>query len=196
MAKIHKAVYDAARGVMADTTYGFNACLTTISSTYGLGAYNTHIPPVWVPDVPQITWTTASKSVFSGHLTQDGQRLSQLDAGLELVIWSGMSLWTGETKGMKWSGRVELHLDFTITTSARLDSSDTVEQDQTLTLAEAVFDAVVETFCRAAITWGTTYSVVFAAPPSSPEWSPLEQLEDGWRQQIPIVVGFRVDVPY
>jgi len=182
MAQIHKLVLDAATAVMSDATYGLNANLVAGAANYQR------------VETPVLAWDAGSQSVFRGNLGLEGVKLSQLYAALALVVWAGAAIWTGETKGMKWSGRVELHLDFTITNSHRRDATETIEQDEIVSLAAAVFDAVVETFMRPAIQWGQV--ITFATPPSSPEWPAVTQLEDGWEQLVPILVGFKVDIPY
>lgn len=182
MAQIHKLVLDAATAVLSDAGNGFNASLVACAPGYQIA------------EVPVIDWDSGSQSVFRGNLGPGGIKLSQLYAKLELMMWAGAAIWTGETKGMKWSGRVELHLDFVVTTSHRRDATETIEQDETVSLAYAVFDAVVESIMYPETAWGQL--AWLATPPGSPEWPPVAQIEDGWEQIVPIVVGFKVDIPY
>jgi hypothetical protein len=182
MPQTHKLVRDAVQTVMTEDD-GFNAALATALPFYG------------ITDTIALDWLPASTSVLYARLGSTDFANSKLTGRLTLEIAPNGSQWTGETRGVKWSGRVGIRLVFRIRYSYRDNDDEPLADDAVTAIATAIEDAVIEVFQRQSIRWGDL-GVVYAKPPDCPEGYVFDALEDGCEVTIPLSVGFKVDAEY
>jgi hypothetical protein len=180
MARTHKLVRDAVTSLLSDSTYGLNVQLAALLTDYS------------IPDAIRLEWENPSRLAY-GRIGSADVHASDLTGKLTLNIQPDGSQWTGETKGIKWSGRIGVRLVFRIRYSLRETDSELGDDDDAVTaIATAIEDAVIEVFQRTSIDWGAL-GVVYAKPPDCPEGYLLTFLKDGVEQEIPISIGFTVD---
>jgi hypothetical protein len=184
MAPVRKLVVDAIRTVMSDEVYGFNATFAGLMENYGIDR------------AIDIKWTQNSGSVFYGSISSGDARRAGLREQVTLRISTTATMWTGYTKGSKWCGVVEVGLVFAVRYSHEEREDDGIEDYQAIeNYVAAIEDAVIDVFQRRAIDWGAL-NVVYSRPPDCPALGDAQLFADGWEQEVPIRVGFRVDINY
>ena len=169
--------------VLSDDETGFNAALREAMPFYG------------IKEAIKIDWSPASTALLYARFASGDFELSTLKGRITLELAPSGSQWTGETRGMKWSGRIGIGLVFRVRYSYR-DGDETPPADEYLiSIAAAVEDAVIEVFQLPTINWGGL-GVVYIKPPDCPEGYTLELLEDGSEVTVPLSVLFKIDVNY
>ena len=178
-------VLDAMRSLLADNTHGLNAQLAATREAYGIDE------PVW------FDWSAdAAHSVFYGGVSDQAARRTRLAERATLRMSTGSSVWTGETRNVKWSGVIEGRLQFLVRMSHEDREEDSIEDyDIIEQYIGWIEDAVTEVFARRDIDWGDL-GVIYARPPDCPEPPDAVLYADGWEQAIPMRLGFRVDANY
>lgn len=180
MADHRYLVRTALRTVLADVTYGFNAVAATLQAKYGIAG------------TVALDWGAGSESVLIGELTS--LQPSSLKGELVLLIVTGASVWTGETKGVKWSGLVDAELQFRVEFSGELGDSETeIDISMAEPWTEFLEDVVTEVLGRKSIDW-SALKVVQPRPADCPSPQGIEPTDNGWWRLVPIRVSFRVDV--
>jgi hypothetical protein len=177
MPKTHKLVRDAIEAVMRDDANGFNAKLAAALPDYG------------ITDQIALDWGPGNTNVLYARLAGGDFQLSKLDGRLTLEVAPDGSQWTGETRGVKWSGIVGVRLIFRVTYSFRDGDTEPPEEDVVYSVATAIEDAVIEVFQQPT---QLDPRLIYAKPPDCPEGYILTELEDGVEITLPISVGFKV----
>lgn len=184
MPVLRKRVLDAMRSVLADPVHGLNAYLAATRAAYA------------IPEPCSFDWSTDSTSIFYGGVSDRDSRRTRLAERVTLRISTGGSIYTGQTRNVKWSGVIDGYLDFVVRSSHEEREEDSIEDyDIIERYVGWIEDAVVEVFARLSIDWGAL-GVVYAKPPDCPELPDAELFVDGWQQAIPMRVGFKVDATY
>lgn len=178
----HKLVRDFIVQTMRDDQYGFNTALAAALPFYG------------VTDKIALDWNADSTSVMYGILAGGDFAASKLKGRLTLAIAPGGSQYTGETRGIKWSGIVGLQLVFRILYSYRNGDETPPEDEQVLAIATAIEDALIDVFQRPALLWPD--QLIYAKPPDCPGGYQFEPQPDGCAVTIPMSIGLKVDATY
>lgn len=185
MPQTRKLVLVAMRTVLADVATGLNARLAATRAGYGIDSAVT------------FDWAAGeSTSVFYGNISDSEARRTRLADRVTLRISTGGSVYTGETRNVKWSGLIDGNLDVLVRMSHEERDEDSMEDYDIIERYVAwIEDSVIEVFARLNIDWGSL-GVVYAKPPDCPNLPDAVLYADGWEQAIPIRVGFKVDAAY
>lgn len=190
MSRVHKQVQAAVLAVLADETAGFNRQLATALEEYG------------ITEAISLSWSDRTK-VTVGPAGSTDLESSYLTGRLVLRISPDGSQWSGETLGIKWSGRVFLRLVFDLNYACSRTDDIPLAADQVIAIAMAIEDTVIDVFQQRptpapllGAEEGDYPGVVYAQPPDCPEGYQVTDEPDGTSVRIPIRIGFKVDATY
>lgn len=184
MPQTHKLVRDAVEALLAAEADGFNAQLATTLSEYGINA------------AIALDWSSPGAGVLRARIPEGRVNLTHLKGSLTLQFATEGSQWTGETRGIQWSGLIGLRMIFRLTYSLKNDK-ELLAEDEAEAVAEAIEDTVIRIFQRRTGNGFEAYpGLVYARPPDCPEGYTFDAQGTGYIVVIPMRVAFRIDAEY
>ena len=180
MKPTRKAVRDAAVAILRDEATGFNARMEALSEEYGVEEF-------------KIDFNAGSKSFVQAALEIEGDDIeySQVLPGpLALTLYTTEARNLGKQNSPFFSGEIALRLDAYLIFRRRNRSTDSIEWDDTETVADAVEEALLLALNDNDAAWdGVTYNHIFAS-----ERGPARLFGDGWEQRLSLILACEVHV--
>jgi hypothetical protein len=173
-----KLVRDAVKTALADVTYGFNAKLAAIASTYGVTAWT-------------FNFSAGSSNFLQAYLGGEDVDMTQIATFPAMLIYTTGMQQSAREKLRTFSGNLICNIDIYLQYAYRLDGVSFPEQDDIEKYSDAVSDVLTEIFQRRALAWpaGVSYSYQFQFEPD-----PAIPLADGWRQRLACQLAFQVNL--
>jgi hypothetical protein len=180
MPATRKLVRDVIRGALADATHGFNAKIAAIAASYGIAAFT-------------INWGAAdSPNFIQSQLDTVSEGVSRL-TGIRVALYTGGSQTLpaeDRSKGAKYEGEIEAHLDVWVEFGGGADVTD----DLTEPYADAIEDAVIEVLNPQSPLRAAWQGPVYFDGTMAAIRNPVVPLEDGYQQYLSFTFIFEVSV--